>query len=202
MTQESSVVPFERIVTAIYVFRGLKVMLDRDLAALYGVETRALTQAVKRNRSRFPADFMFELTREEIMRISQSVTSSAGLKYAKTVHAFTEQGVAMLSSVLNSPRAIEVNIAIMRAFVRLREFLLSQVKLAKRLRHLEHDVVSHGKAIGTLFDAMQQMTTVSSEPIGYQRIGGSEDESVQGKTVRERRARYRTARKAKGSRKV
>ena len=112
-------------------------MLDRDLAMLYGVETRALNQAVKRNRERFPDDFMFELTREEIMRLSQSVISSPGLKYSKKVYAFSEQGVAMLSSVLNTPRAIQVNIAIMRAFVQLRAILSTHADLARKLAELE-----------------------------------------------------------------
>ena len=103
------ILPMERIVSKIYFIRDMRVMLDRDLAELYGVETRVLKQAVRRNEKRFPDDFMFELTREEIMRISQIVTSSK-IKYAKVVHVFTEQGVAMLSSVLNSERAVEVNI--------------------------------------------------------------------------------------------
>lgn len=195
MTQETAVIPFTRIASAIYPIRGLKVMLDRDLAALYGVETRALNQAVKRHRDRFPPDFMFELTREEIRNISQTVICSAGIKHARAVYAFTEQEVAMLSGVLNSPRAVEVNIAIMRAFVRLREFLLSQAKLAKRLRQLEREVASHGKAIGTLFDAMQEMTTVHSEPIGYHHVGGAESGQTECKTVRERGVSYRTARR-------
>ena len=102
-------------------------MLDRDLAGLYGVETRALNQAVKRNIERFPSDFMFELTREEVMRISQIVISSESpdIKYSTRVFAFTEQGVAMLSGVLKSPRSVEVNIAIMRTFVKLRQMLES-----------------------------------------------------------------------------
>ena len=190
-------VPFTRIASAIHSIRGFKVMLDRDLASLYGVETRVLSQAVRRNKARFPSDFMFELSRDEIMRISQSVISSAGLKYAKTVHVFTEQGVAMLSGVLNSPRAVEVNIAIMRAFVRLREFLASQVKLSKRLRHLEQEVASHGKAIGTLFEVMQEMTSERPAAIGFQYVDGGDDESGTGKTVRERAASYRCARKLK-----
>lgn len=200
MTQETAIIPFERIVAAIYVLRGEKVMLDRDLARLYGVPTKVLKQAVKRNASRFPADFMFLLTPEEfeVLR-SQFVTSKTetrgGTQYAPM--AFTEQGVAMLSSVLNSPRAIEVNIAIVRAFVRLREFLLSQAKLAKRLRLLEQEVTSHGKAIGTLFDAMQQMSTVHSEPIGYQYVDGGDRDPDACKTVREQRTHYRIARKAK-----
>jgi DNA repair protein RadC len=126
---KTDIVPMERIREAILFVRGLKVMLDRDLAMLYGVETRALNQAVKRNRDRFPCDFMFELTREEIRNISQSVTCSSTMKHAKSVYAFTEQGVAMLSSVLNSPRAIQVNIASMRAFVQLRVILSTHADL-------------------------------------------------------------------------
>ena len=103
-------------------------MLDRDLAELYGVETRALNQSVRRNLERFPADFMFELTRDEIAGISQFVTSS-NVKFSKRVTAFTEQGVAMLSSVLRSKRAIVVNVEIMRTFVRLREILTSNKEL-------------------------------------------------------------------------
>jgi len=203
MTDETAVIPFERIAAAIYVFRGEKVMLDRDLAALYGVETKVLKQAVNRNRERFPDDFLYVLTREELAILrSQIVTSSSwgGLRHLPM--AFTEQGVAMLSSVLNSPRAIEVNIAIMRAFVRLREFLTSQAKLSKRLRRLEQEVASHGKAIGTLFDAMQQMASERPPAIGFQYVGGGDSETAGGKSVRERRARYRTARKAKRARKA
>ncbi len=104
MAKRKAAVPVERIEKAILFIRGEKVLLDRDLAELYGVETRVLNQAVRRNIKRFPKDFMFELTRDEIMRISQTVTSSQ-IKYSKRVLAFTEQGVAMLSSVLNSERA-------------------------------------------------------------------------------------------------
>ena len=112
MKDKTEVVPFERVASLIHILRGQKIMLDRDLAALYGVETRVLNQAVKRNKDRFPGDFMFELTRVEIMRISQSVISSPGLKFSKLVYAFTEHGVAILSSVLNSQQAIKVNVAI------------------------------------------------------------------------------------------
>ena len=171
--EETSVVPFERIVTEIYVFRGVKVMLNRDLAQLYGVPTKALKQAVKRNLPRFPQDFMFELSAEELAKWrSQFVTSISdrmGLRHLPM--AFTEQGVAMLSSVLNSDRAVEVNIAIVRAFVRLRELLTSQVKLAKHVRRLEQEVTSHGKAISTLFDAMQQLTSERPPAIGFQYAG-------------------------------
>jgi hypothetical protein len=109
-------VPVESVVNKIVLLRGEKILLDRDLALLYGVETRALNQAVRRNIKRFPEDFMFTLKREEIRSISQNVTSST-IKYSKEVRAFTEQGVAMLSSVLNSDRAISVNILIMRVEV-------------------------------------------------------------------------------------
>jgi hypothetical protein len=129
-------------------------MIGAHLAKLYGVETRVLMQAVKRNAERFPEDFMFELTREEIMRISQTVTS---LKYAKIVYAFTEQGVAMLSGVLNSPRAIQMNIAIMRAFVKLRELLSTHRELAQKLLELERKIESHDVQIKRVFDAIRQL---------------------------------------------
>jgi len=195
--EKPEVVLFERVERCIYLIRGQKVMLSTDLARLYGVQPKVLTQAVKRNAERFPADFMFPLAPQEFAILkSQIVTSSWGGIRRAAPYAFTEQGVAMLSSVLNSRRAIEVNIAIMRAFVRLREFLMSQAKLAKRLRQLEREVASHGNAIGTIFDAMQEMTRERDPAIGFQY---PVDAAVtEDKTVRERRARYRTARKAKG----
>ena len=131
------------------------------MAQLYGVETRVLNQAVRRNIDRFPADFMFSLTRDEIMRISQFVISSTQirnetLKFAKSVLAFTEQGVAMLSTVLNSKRAIEVNILIMRAFVKLREMIASNKELAKKLDELEKKYDAQFKVV---FDAIRQLMT-------------------------------------------
>ncbi len=134
-----TLVPAERIASAILIVRGHRVMLDAGLASLYGVSTKVLLQAVRRNADRFPADFMFELKADEwdVLR-SQIVTSSGsrgGRRYAPFV--FTEQGVAMLSSVLRTPRAIAVNIEIMRAFVRLREVLAANSELAKRLDQLE-----------------------------------------------------------------
>ena len=132
-------VPVDRVEQAIVFLRGQRVILDRDLAALYGVPTKALKQAVKRNIGRFPADFMFILTTQEFADWrSQFVTSRAdrmGLRHAPM--AFTEQGIAMLSSVLNSERAIQVNIEIMRAFVRLREMIATHRDLARRLEELE-----------------------------------------------------------------
>jgi hypothetical protein len=144
----------EIIATKILEIRGKKVMLDRDLAELYRVETRVLNQAVKRNMTRFPEDFMFSLSRKEIMRISQFVIS---LKFSKKVYAFTEQGVAMLSSVLNSQRAIKVNIQIMRAFVKLKELLLTHKDLAIKLKALEKKYVNHDQKIKAIFEVIKQL---------------------------------------------
>lgn len=152
-------VPVEVIEGRILSLRGHRVMLDRDLAELYGVETRVLNQAVKRNKERFPDDFMFSLTREEIMRISQLVTSSSptgsgSLKFSKSVMAFTEYGVAMLSSVLNSRRAIRVDIQIMRTFGKLRQMLASHAELARKLHALEKKYDAQFKEV----DNMSGMT--------------------------------------------
>ena len=170
MPKNQSIIPAEGIEKVIFLIRGQKVILDRDLAKLYGVETRVLNQAVRRNRDRFPDDFMFSLTREEIRNLSQIVISS-GIKHAPNVFAFTEQGVAMLSSVLNSKRAIEVNILIMRAFVRLREAMASSKELARRLDELEKRIASHDEHIRTLFQAIRQLVAAPERPpkrIGFQ----------------------------------
>jgi hypothetical protein len=164
--KDSSLIPVERIEKAIYLIRGEKVMLDRDLAELYEVETRVLNQAVGRNRDRFPADFAFELTREEIMGISQIVTSS-NLRFSKRVTVFTEQGVAMLSSVLRSKRAISVNIEIMRAFVKLRLMLASNATLSRRLDNLEG---KYDRRFKVVFDAIRQLmspTAPAHKQIGF-----------------------------------
>ncbi|MDP2753969.1 MAG: ORF6N domain-containing protein [Nitrospirota bacterium] len=154
----SDIIPLETIERRILLIRGQKVMLDRDLAQLYGVETRVLNQAIRRNIDRFPADFMFTLTRDEIMRISQIVISSSHetIKFSKNVMAFTEQGVAMLSSVLNSKSAVQVNIAIMRVFVKLREMIASNKELAKRLDKLEKKYDVQFKVV---FDAIRELMT-------------------------------------------
>lgn len=151
----------------IYKVRDHRVMLDRDLALMYGIDTRRLNQAVRRNRDRFPDDFMLSLTRKEIWGISQIVTSSpstGSLKYAKSVFAFTEQGVAMLSSVLKSSRAVRVNIAIMRAFVQLRETLLMHKSLIPQLESLEKRLTHHDGMLGkhaaeihSIFQAIRQL---------------------------------------------
>jgi len=137
---------------------------------IYGVETRVLNQAVRRNKGRFPDDFMFSLTRQEIRNLSQIVISS-GIKHAPNVFAFTEQGLAMLSSILNSKRAIEVNILIMRAFVRLREAMAGSKELARWLDELEKRIASHDESIQALFQAIRQLMA-PKEPakkrIGFQ----------------------------------
>jgi hypothetical protein len=147
------IVAQEILESKILIIRGHKVMLDRDLAALYGVETRALNQAVRRNISRFPDDFMLTLRRAEILNISRNVISSS-IKHAPNVFAFTEQGVAMLSSVLRSRRAIEVNIQIMRAFVRLRQLLNTHKELARKLEELEKKYDAQFKSV---FDAIKAL---------------------------------------------
>ena len=158
-----SVLPAERIDSRILLIRGHKVLLDRDLAQLYGVETRVLNQAVRRNAARFPADFMFALTRDEIGRISQIVISSE-LRFSNNVNVYTEQGVAMLSSVLRSSRAVQVNIEIMRAFVRLRQLISSSADLARKLAALERKYDVQFKMV---FDAIRElMIPVSSAQKG------------------------------------
>src|SRR4030065_929489 len=186
MSKDKSLIPIERIERLILLIRGKKVMLDRDLAQLYGVETRVLNQAVRRNIDRFPEDFMFSLTREEIMRISQIVISSVHpgvktLKFSKNVMAFTEHGVAMLSSVLNSPRAVQVNIQIMRTFAKLRVIMLQHKDLARRLDELEKKYDTQFKVV---FDAIRQLM---SPPEPKKRKIGF--------VVRERSAQYRTHRR-------
>jgi ORF6N domain len=146
----------------IFLIRGQKVMLDFDLAELYGVETRALKQAVRRNLDRFPADFMFELSATEIKNlVSQTVIPTRGKLGGATPMALTEQGVAMLSSVLRSSRAVQVNIAIMRTFVRLREMLLSNADLARKLADLENKYDAQFKVV---FDAIRELMLPPDPP--------------------------------------
>ncbi len=163
-----SLIPVETIEKAIYLIRGEKVMLDRDLAVLYGVSTKALNQAVKRHTKRFPADFMFQLSADETSRlryqIGTSNTGRGGRRYLPYV--FTEQGVAMLSSVLNSERAVLVNVEIMRAFVRMRQMLASNADLSRRLDDLES---KYDRQFKVVFDAIRQLM---SPPLpGRKQIG-------------------------------
>ena len=164
MNGQISLVPIERIERAIIMVRGEKVMLDTDLAALYKVETGALNRAVKRNASRFPADFMFQLTPEEveILKCQIGISSSDhGGRRRSFPYAFTEQGVAMLSSILNSDRAVAVNIGIMRAFVKLRQMLSSNADLARKLAVMEKKYDEQFKVV---FDAIRQLMTPPARP--------------------------------------
>jgi len=174
--QVTSLVPVERIERSILLIRGQKVLLDRDLAELYGVETRVLVQAVKRNQERFPEDFMFQLSAEELgQRRSHFVISNSGAKMGlrRRPYAFTEQGVAMLSSVLRSPRAVQVIIEIMRAFVRLRQLVASHdqpsvgARLAGKLAALERKYDQQFKVV---FDAIRELM-MPPEPKRSRRIG-------------------------------
>ena len=162
-----ALIPVEVIERKIYFIRGHKVMLDRDLAELYGVPTKRLNEQVRRNEKRFPHDFMFQLSLEEAEFLrSQNATSSwGGRRYAPYV--FTEQGVAMLSTVLNSDRAIEVNIQIMRTFVKLREMIASHKDLAGRLDELEK---KYDAQFGVVFEAIRQLM-IPPEPKKKGRIG-------------------------------
>jgi len=147
----------ETIASCIKISNGQRVLLDEDLARLYGVSTGTINQAVSRNRERFPPDFVFPLTRKQLTNLkSQSVISSWGGRRT-AVLAFTEQGVAMLSSVLRSPRAIEVNVAIMRAFVRLRRLLVEHADLASKLEDLERRFEQHDESIAAVFEAIRQL---------------------------------------------
>ena len=162
--------PTERIEQQILLLRGEKVMLSTDLARLYQVAPRALVQAVKRNADRFPEDFMFQLSTEEFQNLkSQIVTSRWGGLRRAAPYAFTEQGVAMLSSVLRSKRAVHVNIVIMRAFVRLRRLLASHEELARKLIALEKKYDAQFRVV---FDAIQEMMKPPEpkrRPMGFQR---------------------------------
>jgi len=158
---------------AIFMIRGQRVMLDSDLATLYGVTTKRLNEQVRRNASRFPADFMFQLDEEEAGSLrSQIATSNKGRGGRRYLpYVFTEQGIAMLSSVLHSERAIQVNIAIMRVFVQLREMLSAHRELAVKLELLEHRLESHDEQIHDIFEAIRQLMTPSVSPrkkIGFE----------------------------------
>jgi hypothetical protein len=167
MSSDKSLVSGDGIERAILLVRGEKVMLDSDLAELYGVSTKALNQAVKRNESRFPADFMFRLSTSETAELnrSQSVTGSQKHRDPRfPPFAFTEQGVAMLSSVLHSARAIKVNVEIMRAFVRLRKVLAVNRELAQRLDELERRVGNHDQQFAQVVRAIRQLMEPPAAP--------------------------------------
>jgi hypothetical protein len=165
MGYKAELVATPQIEQAIHLIRGQRVMLDRDLAAMYGVTTGNLNKAVRRNSRRFPGDFMFQLTMEEAEALRfQFGSLKKGLHFKYLPYVFTQEGVAMLSGVLNSPRAEQVNIAIMRAFVRLRETLALHKELAHKLAELERKIENHDEHIRTLFEAIHQLMTPPETP--------------------------------------
>ena len=161
----------ESVTHRILLIRGVKVMLDADLAELYGVPTKALNQAVKRNLMRFPVDFMFKLSREEKEEVVTNCDHLAKLKFSRTLpHAFTEHGALMLGNVLKSDRAIDVSLMVVRTFVQLREMLSTHKELAAKLEALDRKVGSHDQAIAGLIDAIRQLMAPpahSKRPIGF-----------------------------------
>jgi len=168
MSSGEMLIPLERIQGSIFQIRGERIMLDADLARLYGVETKVLVQAVKRNIDRFPVDFMFQLSKGEFERLrSQIVTSNKRGGRRTPPYAFTEQGVAMLSSVLKSKQAVQVNIEIMRTFVKLRAMTADNKALARRLNKLEE---KYDKQFAVVFDAIREMMNPpqgKKQPIGF-----------------------------------
>jgi len=174
MDEVKSVISFEKIENSIFAVRGHRVMLDFDLAELYGVQTKSLKQTVRRNIDRFPSDFMFVLTYQELANLRSQIVTSSSRQWGGTRYrpmAFTEQGVAMLSSVLRSKRAVQVNIEIMRAFVRLREMLSTHKELAQKLAELEDRLGEHDEQIQVIFEAIHQLMSPPDKPpkkIGFE----------------------------------
>jgi hypothetical protein len=162
----------DNIASYIYLIRGEKVMIDLDLALLYGVEVRRLKEAVRRNIKRFPQDFLFELSRDEHQSLrSQFATLKRGQHSKYSPFAFTEQGVAMLSGILNSDRAIQVNIAIMRAFVQVRSFLESDKALSRKIEELEKAVSGHDENIKLIFIAIKELMEEKEKPAARTPVG-------------------------------
>lgn len=170
MPNSTLTVPAERVGSLILLIRGKKVMLDSDLAEVYGTTTKVLNQAVKRNRERFPADFMFRLTRRERTHLVTNCDHLRKLKYSPSLpFAFTEHGAVMLASVLNSSVAVQASMAVVRAFIRFREFLGTQHKLALKLLELEKRLGDHDQEISALFEAIRQLMAPPGKPA--RRIG-------------------------------
>ena len=194
MTKTAAIVPAERIQNCILLVRNQKVILDRDLAVLYGVETKTLNQAVKRNIKRFPADFIFQLTKVEKKQLVTNCDRFEPLKHSTSMpHAFTEQGIAMLSSVLNSERAINVNIAIMRTFVKLREILGSNELLRRKIETMEQ---KYDEKFQQVFAVLKDMLTKEAKPrkpIGFH----TEAKAHKVKTKRAKTKKKKTKRKKK-----
>ena len=172
MAEKKIIASVEQIESRIFVIRGQKVMLDADLAELYGVETKVLNQAVKRNLDRFPDDFMFQLTDDKKTEVVTNCDHLAKLKYSPSLpYAFTEHGALMLGNVLKSVRAVEVSLMVVRAFVHLRELVSTHKELSQKLNQLERKVGAHDRAIAELINAIRQLMTPldpkKKRPIGF-----------------------------------
>ena len=175
MVKSSEIIPVERVMQAIYVIRGKKVMLDKDLAGLYGVKPIALRQQVKRNIERFPSDFMYQLTDKEVVGLlSQNVIPSRKSLGGYNPYVFTEQGIAMLSSVLRSRRAVAVNIAIMRTFVKLREILASNELVRRKIESLERKYDEQFEHVFKVLSAMVMEKGKKKGSIGYHAEAGKQ----------------------------
>jgi hypothetical protein len=166
------VIPSKRVENVILLIRGERVILDADLAELYGVKTKRLNEQVKRNRDRFPEDFMFQLTEDEKNEVVANCDHLSRLRFSPTLpFAFTEHGAIMAASVLNSPRAVEMSIFVVRAFVRLRSFLASQKELAAKVGDLERKLTTHDQQIIAIIDAIKQLMAPpplpKKHPIGF-----------------------------------
>jgi hypothetical protein len=163
-------IPETKIIERIYIIRGAKVMLDKDLAEMYGVPTHRLNEAVKRNRSRFPQDFMFQLDKNEFNALISQIAISSRGGTRKLPHAFTEQGIAMLSSVLRSETAIAVNIQIIRVYIKIRQLLINNKELWIKLEKIEQDLVKKDDEIKAIFKILKQLLVKEEkprEPIGF-----------------------------------
>lgn len=164
-TKTQAIVPAGRIESRILLIRGHKVMLDSDLAYLYGVSTKRLNEQVKRNKHRFPADFMFRLTTKEKGEVVANCDHLRSLKFSPVLpYAFTEHGAIMVASVLNTPRAVQVSVYVVRAFVRLREMLSTHKELARKLAELEKRIQGHDEEIILLFEAIRQLMEPPGKP--------------------------------------
>ncbi|MBW1852852.1 MAG: ORF6N domain-containing protein [Deltaproteobacteria bacterium] len=166
MTDANIIVPVERVERTILMIRGQKVMIDADLAKLYGVATKRLNEQIRRNRDRFPNDFMFQLTAREKSEVVANCDHLSQLKFSTVLpYAFTEYGAIMAASVLNTRRAIEASIFVVRAFVKLREMLATHKELAQKLMDLERRLEDHDESIGAIFEAIQQFTPLEDMKI-------------------------------------
>ncbi len=171
---EKNLIPEEQIINKIYFIRNQKVMLDRDLAEMYGVTTSNLNKSVKRNLNRFPEDFMFQLTEDEFQNLIFQIGTSSWGGTRKLPYAFTEQGVAMLSGVLHSDRAVQVNIHIIRVFTKLRSLLLTHKDILLKLEKLENQVANHNEDIQLIFETLRKLIQQPEPP--RKRIGFKTDD--------------------------